>query len=132
MHYFEQALDTPTGKRIRAFYSSGEKQVLDIHNEAMRLAELKKQNQPGNASSSGPFEGPEKTTCSCGGDSGVCSCPPGKCACAGCDMTQKNQNQTPLVGTSQGGDASRQFGAAAQDIKAAVQDIGTGAQEKKF
>jgi len=134
-HYFEQALGTPTGKRIRAFYSSGEKQVLDIHNEAKRLAELKKQNQAsgaGNTSGGDVFQGPDKTTCPCGGDSGVCSCPPGKCACAGCNMAQKSKHDTPLVGTAQGGDASRQFGGAAQDIKDAVHDIGAGTQEKKF
>lgn len=35
----------------------------------------------------GPLVGPEKTTCACGGNEGVCSCEPGKCACAGCNMT---------------------------------------------
>ncbi|KAF8250983.1 hypothetical protein K440DRAFT_114712 [Wilcoxina mikolae CBS 423.85] len=40
--YFERALGTPTGQKVRGFYLSGEKQVLDIHAEARRLAELKK------------------------------------------------------------------------------------------
>lgn len=40
--YFDQALNTPTGQKLRNFYTSGEKQVLDVHNEARHLAELKK------------------------------------------------------------------------------------------
>jgi hypothetical protein len=43
--YFEKAIDTPTGQKVRAFYTEGSKQVLDIHTEARRLAELKKQQQ---------------------------------------------------------------------------------------
>lgn len=39
--YFEKALDTPTGRRIREFYIKSDKQVRDIHNEARRLADLK-------------------------------------------------------------------------------------------
>jgi hypothetical protein len=34
--YFETALDTPTGKKVRAFYDDRRKEVLDIHNEARR------------------------------------------------------------------------------------------------
>jgi len=37
--YFEAALDTPTGKKVRDFYTSGQKNILDIHNEARRLAD---------------------------------------------------------------------------------------------
>lgn len=52
-HYFEQALGTPTGQTVRSYYSTGSKQVLDVHNEARRLADLKKQQQhPESASSS--------------------------------------------------------------------------------
>jgi len=40
--YFDQALNTPTGQKLRSFYSVGEKQVLDVHNEARHLANLKK------------------------------------------------------------------------------------------
>lgn len=43
--YFEKAMNTPTGHRVRTFYTQTEKQVLDIHNEARRLAELHKQEQ---------------------------------------------------------------------------------------
>lgn len=47
--YFEKASSTPTGKKIVEFYSSGQKQVQDIHNEARRLAELKKEENGGSA-----------------------------------------------------------------------------------
>lgn len=39
--YFEKALDTPTGQKVRDFYLQTDKQVRDIHNEARRLADLK-------------------------------------------------------------------------------------------
>jgi len=39
--YFEKAIGTPTGQKLAAFYTSSEKQVTDIHNEARRLADLK-------------------------------------------------------------------------------------------
>ncbi|KAF2225499.1 putative actin cytoskeleton protein, partial [Elsinoe ampelina] len=39
--YFDKALETPTGQRVRAFYLEGNKQVLDVHNEARHLADLK-------------------------------------------------------------------------------------------
>lgn len=43
--YFEKALDTPTGRRVRDFYIQTEKQVQDIHAEARRLADLKSGKQ---------------------------------------------------------------------------------------
>ncbi|OJD17844.1 hypothetical protein AJ78_02085 [Emergomyces pasteurianus Ep9510] len=39
--YFEKALGTPTGQKVRDFYLQSDKQVRDIHNEARRLADLK-------------------------------------------------------------------------------------------
>lgn len=36
MRYFENALGTPTGKRVRTFYDERRKDVLEIHNEARR------------------------------------------------------------------------------------------------
>ncbi|KKZ63819.1 hypothetical protein EMCG_01923 [[Emmonsia] crescens] len=39
--YFEKALGTPTGQKVRDFYVQSDKQVRDIHNEARRLADLK-------------------------------------------------------------------------------------------
>lgn len=39
--YFEKALGTPTGQKVAAFYTKGNQQVVDIHTEARRLADLK-------------------------------------------------------------------------------------------
>jgi hypothetical protein len=47
--YFDQALSTPTGQKLRNFYEQGNKQVIDVHNEARHLANLKS----GKASSGG-------------------------------------------------------------------------------
>lgn len=47
--YFEKATATPTGKKLVDFYTQGQKQVIDVHNEARRLAELKKQEHGGDA-----------------------------------------------------------------------------------
>ncbi|KAK2834928.1 hypothetical protein FQN49_006776 [Arthroderma sp. PD_2] len=44
--YFEKALDTPTGRKVRDFYLQSDKQVRDIHTEARRLADLKKTSSP--------------------------------------------------------------------------------------
>ncbi|CAK4031930.1 related to actin cytoskeleton (VIP1) [Lecanosticta acicola] len=78
--YFEKALGTPTGQKIRAFYEQGQKQVLDVHNEAKHLATLKK------GSPVGPPEdaGQGRTKCNCGAATGICPCEPGKCACNSC------------------------------------------------
>ncbi|RJE17182.1 hypothetical protein PHISCL_10481, partial [Aspergillus sclerotialis] len=64
--YFEKALGTPTGQKIREFYVQGDKQVRDVHNEARRLADLKagKQHEPE------PVPGTDKTVCKCGGEEG--------------------------------------------------------------
>ncbi|KAM5441756.1 Protein vip1 [Microsporum ferrugineum] len=47
--YFEKALDTPTGRKIRDFYLQSDKQVRDIHTEARRLADLKHASSPESA-----------------------------------------------------------------------------------
>lgn len=47
--YFEKATNTPTGRKLVQFYTSGQRQVEDIHKEAKRLAELKKQEHGGSA-----------------------------------------------------------------------------------
>lgn len=39
--YFEKATSTPTGQKLRDFYVQTSKQVLDVHNEARHLANLK-------------------------------------------------------------------------------------------
>lgn len=66
--YFEKALGTPTGQRIRQFYETGGKSLMDIHNEARRLAELRKKANPG--APTGPCP------CTAGGD-----CEKNKCYC---------------------------------------------------
>lgn len=43
--YFDKAQGTPTGQRLRTFYEQGQKQVLDVHNEARHLASLKQNKQ---------------------------------------------------------------------------------------
>jgi len=79
--YFEKARETPTGQKIVNFYIQGERQVMDVHAEARRLADLKAGKT---ASAPEQVPGTEKTTCTCGGDEGPCTCAPGKCACSGC------------------------------------------------
>lgn len=79
--YFEKALETPTGQKVRDFYLQGDKQVRDIHAEARRLADLKAgrtNNEPEKV------PGTNKTVCKCGGAEDACPCAPGQCACAGC------------------------------------------------
>jgi len=39
--YFDSALNNPTGQKLRTFYQQGNKQVIDVHNEARHLANLK-------------------------------------------------------------------------------------------
>jgi hypothetical protein len=34
--YFESALDTPAGQKVRSFYDDRRKEVMEIHNEARR------------------------------------------------------------------------------------------------
>ncbi|ROT42602.1 RNA recognition domain-containing protein [Sodiomyces alkalinus F11] len=47
--YFEKAANSPTGKRIVQFYTDSQRQVNDIHAEARRLADLKKDQHGGSA-----------------------------------------------------------------------------------
>ncbi|KAH6647788.1 actin cytoskeleton protein [Truncatella angustata] len=47
--YFEKATNTPTGKKLVNFYTQGSRQVQDIHAEARRLADLKKDEHGGSA-----------------------------------------------------------------------------------
>lgn len=82
--YFEKAMGTPTGQRIREFYLQGDKQVRDVHNEARRLADLK----AGKTYEPEPVEGTDKTVCKCGGEDGVCGCAPGHCNCARCAKSE--------------------------------------------
>lgn len=88
--YFDKAAGTPTGQKLRQFYDTGNKTVLDVHNEARHLADLKKQGGNGGEKSSSeeatPYQiaGSNKTQCNCSSDSGKCGCAPGQCACSGC------------------------------------------------
>lgn len=94
--YFEKAMGTPTGQKVRDFYVQGEKQVLDVHTEARRLADLKKDKEEPHAVAGQP----EKTACSCGGAEGVCGCAPGKCSCVNCaksDNPNKTENPPQAV-----------------------------------
>ncbi|KAK3349263.1 hypothetical protein B0T25DRAFT_237996 [Lasiosphaeria hispida] len=62
--YFEKASSTPTGKKIVSFYTTSQRQVADIHKEAKRLADLKKQEAGGSAYKAAGLDkvfGPEKT-----------------------------------------------------------------------
>jgi len=79
--YFEKAMGTPTGQKLRRFYEQGNKQVVDVHNEARHLADLKKseKNKPEPVA-----EGSDRTKCNCGSESGKCTCAPGTCACSDC------------------------------------------------
>merc|ERR1711929_13313 len=80
--YFEKAAGTPTGQKLVNFYTQSSKQVQDIHAEARRLADLKKQD-----SGVTKVPGTEKTTCKCASDSTNCPCEAGKCACSGCSKS---------------------------------------------
>ena len=84
MHsYFDRVMSTPTGRQLRSFYDTSEKQVMDVHNEARHLADLKsgkKQSATGNVCK---CEG-DRTTCACGGQTQSCPCEQGQCACANC------------------------------------------------
>ena len=87
--YFEKAMGTPTGQKLVSFYTQSDKQVRDIHAEARRLADIKSGKSSGssmeeNEKTMEKVPGTEKTTCGCGGNTGVCPCAEGQCACSGC------------------------------------------------
>ncbi|KAI0350338.1 hypothetical protein OH77DRAFT_1080606 [Trametes cingulata] len=42
--YYTRALSSPFGQKVKAFYTSTSKQVLDIHEEARRIAETQRQS----------------------------------------------------------------------------------------
>ncbi|KAI1341078.1 hypothetical protein F5Y15DRAFT_24393 [Xylariaceae sp. FL0016] len=47
--YFEKATSSPTGQKLVKFYTDGQRQVQDVHAEARRLADLKKDEHGGSA-----------------------------------------------------------------------------------
>jgi len=113
--YYEKAAGTPTGQKLVNFYTQTQHQVEDIHSEARRLADLKKQEgstckcgldsssckcSPGSCDcnacaksgkSKKAVPGTDKTVCSCGGNDSVCSCAPGHCACNSCPKKETQQ-----------------------------------------
>lgn len=50
--YYEKAVGTPTGQKLANFYTQTSRQVQDIHAEARRLADLKKQEAGGSEKTS--------------------------------------------------------------------------------
>lgn len=51
--YYEKAVGTPTGKKLVGFYTQTSRQVQDIHAEARRLADLKKEEGAGAGAAGG-------------------------------------------------------------------------------
>ncbi|KAI9729723.1 MAG: hypothetical protein M1834_006674 [Cirrosporium novae-zelandiae] len=96
--YFEKAMGTPTGQRVRTFYTQGDKQVRDIHTEARRLADLKS-GKGGEKSETKPVEGTDHTVCSCAGSEGKCGCAPGKCDCGSCPKNTIESSATEHTAT---------------------------------
>jgi hypothetical protein len=114
--YFDKAINTPTGQKLRTFYEQGNKQVMDVHNEARHLANLKggkpaEHNEPvpteGGSHTTSKVDveeagmesipGTDRTKCNCGSATEKCACAPGKCACADC---AKNPGDVPAAATS--------------------------------
>ncbi|KAL1585704.1 hypothetical protein WHR41_05942 [Cladosporium halotolerans] len=93
--YFEKAAETPTGQRVRAFYAQGQKQVLDVHNEARHLAGLKTGKQSGAGDLNlHNVEGTNRTACNCGAQGGICACKPGECGCSSCPKNPDEKSTT--------------------------------------
>jgi len=61
--YYEKAAGTPTGQKFVNFYTQQQKQAIDIHNEAKRLAALKKEEASSHPTT---VPGTEKTTSATG------------------------------------------------------------------
>lgn len=60
--YFEKALESPSGQKLRDFYVQTDKQVRDIHAEARRLADLKQGKTEAAAAAPGPAAVAEPAT----------------------------------------------------------------------
>ncbi|KAB8338874.1 hypothetical protein FH972_021818 [Carpinus fangiana] len=94
--YFDKAAGTPTGHKVNSFYQVGSKQVIDVHNEARRLADMKSGKHAAE-----PVSGTDKTHCGCGGENATCGCQPGKCACASCPKNaDAAASEKPAAATS--------------------------------
>jgi len=92
--YFDKAANTPTGQKLRTFYDQGNRTVMDVHNEARHLADLKKGGKPSAEEMNvHTLPGSDKTQCSCEAQYGKCPCPEGKCACEGCAKNHEASNE---------------------------------------
>lgn len=72
--YFEKATSSPTGQKLVRFYADSQRQVQDIHAEARRLADLKKEEHGGSAYKASGLErvfGKEKPA-TAGGEPSTC------------------------------------------------------------
>ncbi|CAK7227040.1 Protein vip1 [Sporothrix bragantina] len=95
--YFEKASNTPTGRKLTDFYTQGQRQVQDIHTEARRLADLKKDEHGGSAYKAAGFNkifGEEKKTA--GGDSSSAAAAPGVAAPASGAPAQSASTGAPV------------------------------------
>lgn len=100
--YFDKALGTPTGQKLRAFYVQGNKQVLDVHNEARHLADLKAgKSASGEKATPEKVEGSERTKCNCSANAGKCGCAPGACACGSCAKNPEAEASHGSVGVEE-------------------------------
>ncbi|KAI5819309.1 hypothetical protein BZA77DRAFT_305070 [Pyronema omphalodes] len=118
-------LETSAGKTIVDFYQKEAKQVMDIHNEALRLKGLKDTFGP--SADGKPFDGMDDTvnvqTCGCKGKGEKCICNADACACSGCDMDGK-----PIKAEAEAeakAAPSGQLQHAIDDIKGTVKDVTT-------
>lgn len=101
--YYEKAAATAPGKKFANFYSQSSRQVQDIHSEARRLADLKKE-EAGTTKVPGSEE---KTKCKCGSVSENCPCAPGQCACADCKKSDVKKVEGGKTQCSCGGDTKK-------------------------
>jgi len=118
--YYQKAANTPTGQRLVDFYNQGQRQVIDIHNEARRLADLKSGKDSksteeaiaANKQSQKTVPGTDKTVCQCGGNDGTCPCEAGKCACSGCGKSGASGEKSATEATK---DTAKDTAEAAKD-----------------
>lgn len=76
--FYEKAIGTPTGQRLAALYTQGDKQVRDVHAEARRLADLKKKNSGGG----------DSYKCKCGGEVSKSTSKWSECTRASCRLLE--------------------------------------------
>jgi RNA recognition motif-containing protein len=63
--YYSRAISSPFGQKVYAFYTNAQKQVVDVHEEALRIAALEKEKAAGQGGYATEHTGiPETTTAS--------------------------------------------------------------------